>query len=285
MTNIEQFESVFRAAAKEPFASRDIKIESALVVTDRDEADARDFGDRVSGFLRNALGHEVRWDVLAGKDIGDVEQLIKVVRTRACDLVCTYRNLFSEAWKYPYSLGEHLDVLTQHTPVPVLVTPHPDADRASAHALEDTNRVMAVTNHLAGEHRLVNTAAAFTQGNGCLTLAHIEDDADFDRIIEAISKIPSIDTDDARKALSAQLLKEPRDYIESCRKGLSTGSKRIKVEGVVEFGHRISQITRVVEDQKVDLLVFNTVDEGQLAMHGLAHSLAVEVRRIPILML
>ena len=36
---------------------------------------------------------------------------------------------------------------------------------------------------------------------------------------------------------------------------------------------------------RVDLLVMNTKDEDQLAMHGLAYPLAVELRQIPLLML
>ena len=38
-------------------------------------------------------------------------------------------------------------------------------------------------------------------------------------------------------------------------------------------------------EHEIDLLVFNTKDDDQLAMHGLAYPLAVEVRGIPILML
>ena len=42
---------------------------------------------------------------------------------------------------------------------------------------------------------------------------------------------------------------------------------------------------RLVEDTGANLLVLNTRDEDQLAMHGLAHPLAVGLRRIPLLML
>ena len=284
MTNVDQFESVFRSAARDVFEYQPVGIRTGLIVTDRDEEGAKAMDAAVRRYLR-ILGTDVEWRGLHGDAARSPEDLLKEVQKAPPHLLCTYRNLHSGVWKYPYSLGEHLDVLTQHTDLPVLVLPHPDADRASTHALENTNRVLAVTNHLAGDHRLVNHAVRFTEPRGTLTLAHIEDDVDFGRIMSAIEKIPTIDTEDAREKLSRQLLKEPGDYADSCRKALAAAGVELTIETIVEFGHRLSEIARRIEEQKVDLLVFNTMDEGQLAMHGLAYSLAVEIRNVPVLML
>ena len=87
----------------------------------------------------------------------------------------------------------------------------------------------------------------------------------------------------SREAILHQLLKEPGDYIESCRAALApTG---ISVEPWVVLGHHLREHLAVVEREQVDLLVMNTKDEDQLAMHGLAYPLAVELRGIPLLML
>ena len=51
------------------------------------------------------------------------------------------------------------------------------------------------------------------------------------------------------------------------------------------FGHHLAEYKRLIEQQEVDLLVLNTKDENQLAMHGMAYALAVELRQIPLLML
>ena len=51
------------------------------------------------------------------------------------------------------------------------------------------------------------------------------------------------------------------------------------------LGHHVADVTRLIEEHQVDLLVLNTKDEDQAAMHGLAYSLAVELRKIPLLML
>ena len=42
---------------------------------------------------------------------------------------------------------------------------------------------------------------------------------------------------------------------------------------------------RLIDEHKVDLLVMNSRDEDQLAMHGLAYPLAVELNHVPMLLL
>ena len=284
MTNVDQFESAFRAAVKEPFEFAPVKLDSVLLVTDLGEDESEKLSARLRSFLK-PVAFDLTWRILPGNAPRELEDLLKMVTERKPDLICTYRNLHSGAWKYPYSLGEHLDVLTQHTSVPVLVVPHPDRDRGSDSSFRHTKRVMAVTNHLVGDHRLVNYAAHFTAPGGTLHLAHIESDVGFARIIAAISKISTIDTDEASAKLFRQLLKQPADYIESCKLAFTTRKSPVTIQGVVEFGHRVSEIKRVADEREIDLVVFNTVDDGQLAMHGLAYSLAVELRDVPVLML
>ena len=132
---------------------------------------------------------------------------------------------------------------------------------------------------------MVNYAAHFTESGGRLLLGHVEDDAIFERYIEAISKIPTINTDVARQEIQARLLRDPENYIESCRKGLAHSASDLTVEAMVTSGHHIRAYRRLIEENEVDLLVMNTKDEDQLAMHGLAYPLAIELRAIPLLML
>ncbi len=100
-----------------------------------------------------------------------------------------------------------------------------------------------------------------------------------------ISRIPSIDTENARQRILEQLLKEPKDYIRSCREVLEAEGLPLAVEEIVTKGHHLREFEKLVEKHEVDLLVFNTKDEDQLAMHGLAYPLAVELRQIPLLLL
>ena len=94
-----------------------------------------------------------------------------------------------------------------------------------------------------------------------------------------------IDTETAAETINAQLLKEPHDYIRSCRAAIEAAGLNVSIEEIVVMGRRIEEYTRLIEAHEVDLLVMHAKDEDQLAMHGLAYPLAVELRQIPLLML
>jgi len=286
MTNVDQFESVFRAATRTLFEPTTIEIGSVLVVCDGDGAAAESFVARVRSFL-NVLdeAENLRWQSVTGSGFTTVPELLEQIEAERPGLICTHRHLHSDSWRWPYTLGEYVDVLTQATTTPVLVVPHPERPEFQGLAARRPKSVMAMTNHLTGDSRLVNFAAHFTESGGTLSLSHVEDDATFERYMDAISKIATIDTDAARKEIRARLLKDPRDYIESCREGLGKIAPTLSVEAVVTSGHHIEEYRQLIDEHEVDLLVMNTKDEGQLAMHGLAYPLAIELRTIPLLML
>ena len=286
MTNVDQFESMFRSATREVFRHEPIDIQSVLVITDREEAQARAFGRQAHGLL-SVLGSdpELQWRDVAGSEFQTAGELLALVQSVAPDLICTYRNLHSTAWRWPYSLGTHLDLLTQHLDVPVMILPHPQAERSADHAMKDTDTVMAITDHLNGDRRLVNYGLRFTANNGTLWLTHVEDEATFERYLEAISKIPTVDTDEARDRLREQLLKEPLDYIAGCIEVLQNEDHAVNIQHEVTFGCHLSEYKRLIQEHRVDLLIMNTKNDDQLAMRGMAYALAVELREIPLLML
>jgi len=286
MTKVDQFESMFRSASREFFKYERVNIESVLIVTDRDEVKAKLFGEQTRQFLKVISDDDkVRWRDVNGSEFQTAGELMALVEFAAPSIICTYRNLHSTAWKWPYSLGTHVDLLTQHTDIPVMLLPHPDAERSARHAMENTDTVMAIADRLTGDHSLVNYAARFTENSGTLWLTHVEDETTFDRYMEVISKIPSIETDEARKDVREQLMREPRDYIGDCVSVLLEAGTHLQVEHLITFGHHLSEYKRLIEQHEIDLLVLNTKDEDQLAMHGIAYALAVELRQIPLLML
>ena len=118
MTNIDQFESVFNAAVKPVYAYRPVEITKVLVVTDLREAETNEFTDRLRRYLRVLDGEGVEWREIAGDSTRTVGELLEVINAENPHLICTYRNLYSSAWKWPYSLGSHLDVMTQFTDSP-----------------------------------------------------------------------------------------------------------------------------------------------------------------------
>ena len=286
MTKVDQFESVFRSAARTVFEPKPVEIDSVLVVCDGDGSAAEEFTARSRSFLGVLDESEnLRWVTVPGSEFRTVPELLERVEAERPGLICTHRHLHSESWKWPYTLGEYVDVLTQATTTPVLVMPHPQRPEFQELAGRRPRSVMAMTDHLTGDNRLVNYAAHVTQRGGRLLLSHVEDDAIFERYMEAIAKISTINTDVAREEIQARLLRDPEDYIDSCRKGLARIAPELTVEAMVTSGHHLRAYQRLIEEHEVDLLVMNTKDEDQLAMHGLAYSLAIELRSIPLLML
>jgi len=285
MTNVDLFESAFRSADKPGFDYRLPDIGRALVVTDLTEDDAHALLFGVKAFLQPVVADDGNWSVLGGDDYLSVQQLLELIETEKPDLIITYRHLKSSAWQWPFSLGEYLDVLTQATSVPVIVLPHPDAEHALPHSVQNTDNVMAITDHLAGDSDIINYALAFTRPGGTCWLTHIEGAATFERYMAAIAKIPGIDTDTAREAIAAKLLKEPRDFIDRARTAIAAAGRDVQIEAIATMGRRLDEYRHLVETHKVDLLVLHTKDDDQLAMHGMAYPLAVELRQIPLLML
>jgi hypothetical protein len=66
---------------------------------------------------------------------------------------------------------------------------------------------------------------------------------------------------------------------------LAEANIEIEVEGTAKVGRRLGDYRRLIEEDHVDLLVMHAKEEDQMAMHGMAHPLAVELRSVPILLL
>ena len=56
------------------------------------------------------------------------------------------------------------------------------------------------------------------------------------------------------------------------------------INPVVTFGNQIEDYRHLIDERHIDLLVMNSRDDDQMAMHGLAYPLVVELRKTPILL-
>lgn len=285
MTNLDQFESVFKSSDKAVYQYAMPEFRHVLLVTDLDAEHNSRFTKQVRTYLSAVDNDVIQWTTITGDDFGSVKQLLEQIENRKPDLIVTYRHLKSKAWQWPYSLGEYLDVMTQATAVPVMVMPHPHADRTNAHNLINTNHVMAITDHMTGDDQLVNMALTFTNNQGTCWLSHVENQAVFGRYMDVISKIPLLNTDAARESIATQLLKEPSDYIAVCQREIQTHLPNLKIKQMVLMGRRIDEYRKLIKDHEIDLLVMHTKSEDHLAMQGAAYPLAVGLRTIPLLLI
>ena len=287
MLNVDEFESVFRAADKKSFLYAPPSVGRVLLLSDLEGAAMDEYADACRRLLEpvgDAELTEVQWDLRGPGSWSGVEGVLRLVEEGQYDAVVTYRNLNSDAWQWAYSLGVYLNALTRGTTLPVFVTPNPRAYPSMEWQHSRTDSVMAINDSLVGDDLLVSWAARATRAGGVLHLTHMEHDAIFDRYITAISKIPQIDTDTARETLLQQLLREPREWIATARAALLAAGEELTVEEHVLQGHRVADYRAIIEAHAIDLVVFPTLEEDRIALHGVAYSLAVELVQTPLLM-
>jgi len=287
LTQIDEFESLFKSASKPVFHMEATSIGRVMIVLDSAVDRESDYVNQIREFLGTLTGVEREVDIQIVEDsqFESVGGLLDQIKGGGPDLICTYRNLRIPASEFPYSLGVFVDVITQATSIPVVLFPRPEQVTQLSLSIDRPKKVIAVTDHLAGDAHLVTFAAKFTEPEGHLILAHVEDQQTFERYIQTIGKIPEIDTDVARETIMDQLLKEPRDYINSCIEGIRESGIPLQVESAITIGHHLSDYRNLIRDNEVNLIVLNTKDSDQLAMHGLAYPLSVEIRDIPMLLL
>ncbi len=248
---LDDFESVFRSSVKTPFHHAPPNIESALLITDVDNATTETFLADVKRFLSSGHAQEIEWTTMTSEDFQEVAPVLDRVRRNPPSLVVCYRHLLGQGAKLPYSLGSTVDTLTQATDVPVLLLPRPDDEGIKLP--EAANQVMVVTDHLTGDDQLVNWAAHLCIDHGTLFLTHIEDEAVLGKYLDAIAKIPGLDFEVAQEKLPKKLLSMPTDYIASTSEILAKEGIHEKVEAVVRLGDPVSDYEKLAYALSVEL--------------------------------
>ena len=281
--NIDRFESIFRRTERERFNYVDVPIESIAIVTDQDAAAAEETKKVLLEVLPR-LESVNGFRVITGDQYSTVSQLKERVDAEQTDLIVTYRHLQEEDLIPHHSLGVYLDVLTQTTSIPVLVLPGTARDPKKV-AGRDADRVMVVADHITGDARLINYGVRVVRNGGTIWFCHVEDDKTYERYMHAIERIPEINTSAARDLVKDQLLREASLFIEDCVTELKEKGPHISFQSVVRMGHHLKQYRSLVEENQIELVVINTKDDDQLAMHGMAYSLSVEMTEVPLLLL
>ena len=280
---IDEFESIFKRAERTPYRFSNISINVIAVVTDGDQKAADELTTNLKLFLPH-IASTADWQSITGDQFHNVNDLLRVMDDRKPDLIVTSRCLAESSLVPQHTLGVYVDVLTQTLSTPLLLLP---GSSPQPHPLSDTacRGVMVVTDNLAGDDRLVNHAVACCNPGGTVWLCHVEDDLLFRRYLEAIRRIPQINTEQAQELIAEQLVAIPTHYAESCIQELREAGVELSVEQIVEFGHRVARYRHLVVQHEVDLLVTNTKEKDQLAMHGMAYALSVELTEVAQLLL
>lgn len=287
---LDVFSSMFRSAVREVFTLDPPEVGSVLLVSDLDSAGTEAMATHARRLL-STIDHaeDTRWKLLshtdwAGGENAPIPSLLDRIDAEKPDLVITWRQLLGRVRDLPWSVGSVVDTLTQARDIPVLLIPSPDDTEALA-AMVGTHRVLVVTDHLTGDDRLVNWGVQICSRSGTLYLAHVEDDETLARYLDVIGQLPDLDSDIARQQISKKLLELPQHYLASVIDVLQRAGIEETVVPEVHLGHALRDYQALIDEHEVDLLVLNSKDEDQAAMHGMAHALAVELRHKPLLML
>ena len=283
MNTIDAFESMFKRAEREPFVFVDVPLRTVALITDKSAAEAEALQASLIEFLPRLESVET-WRLLTGEDFSNVGELLNRIDEQQTDLIITYRHLQEESFVPQHSLGVYLDVLTQTTSIPVLLLPGTAAEPVSLEG-RVSKRVMVVTDHISGDSRLIDYGVRLCEAGGTVWLCHIEDEPVFERYMNVIGQIPEIDTDQARRLIGAQLLKEAQDFITTCIDELHKTGPNVAYHSIVARGHHLREYRELANSHEIDLLVANTKDEDQLAMHGMTYSLSVELVDVAMLLL
>ena len=281
--HIDEFESIFKRAERERFVYAEVPVHSVALITDGSPADAAQARDQLVRFHERLQGVE-SWRSITSDQFANVGQLLERLNESQTDLIVTWRHLQERSLIPQHSLGVYLDVLTQTTSIPVLVLPGTAASPLPLQR-QACDRVMVVADHISGDNRLINYGVRMCRNGGTIWLCHVEDDRVFQRYMHAIERIPRIDTGDARSLIREQLTKEASDFISDCIAELHDKGPNINYESSVAMGHFLREYRELIERHDIDLLVANTKDDDQLAMHGVAYSLSVEMTGVSMLLL
>lgn len=283
MDHIDEFESLFRRAERESFEHVAIPIESIVFVSDGTGDECEQRRQEIVSFVPSLKGVS-HWRNVCGDEYSNVGELLALLDEQQTDLVITYRHLQERSLVPQHSLGVYLDVMSQVTPIPVLVLPGTSADPKTLSG-QVCDRVMVVADHIAGDNALINYGSRMCPDNGRLWLCHVEDESVFERYMRIIERIPQIPTELARELIGTTLLKDAENYIDTCIVELTEARPSVTCEKRITRGHFLKQYTELIQSAGIDLLVTNTRDEDQLAMHGMAYSLSVELIDTAMLLL
>lgn len=282
---IDEYESQFKSAIKERYQFSSVSLERIALVTDFREPQAESLRCVVERLLPSPeKGQERAWTVYDRESFSSVKDLYNKIQSLEPHLIIAERNLKSNDDDLVYGLSNYIDSLTQLCTSPVLLLPHASFEELDTR-IKSCRAVLVETDHITGDNHLINWATAFAGDDGIVYLTHIENNRAFDYYIEAIGRVPEIDTDLAEEKIKEVLLSSPSEFIDDVVRVLGQRCPKLRVQGIVKLGRSLRDYRELLDMHEIDLLTINTKVDGQLAMEGLAYAIAVEFKHVPLLLL
>lgn len=281
---LDQFESVFKSADMPVLTHDEKHFREILVVSDQQTDVSGEFFTQLRESWPLIERDRANWRALPASALDDAASFVGRVENEKADLIVTHRYLAEQERGQLRGLGSLLGAIVWQTSAPVLILPCDETGRVIQRE-STSGTVLAATDHLTGDNVLVDYGVRFTPLDGRLVLAHIEDDAIFERFMAEIERIPQIETDVARRELKQKLLQRPQSYIQSCQDVLRAAGKRCDVSSVVRFGHRVRDYHTLIGESGAELLCLHAGGEDVPAQRGMAHMIATQFRNLPLFLI
>lgn len=279
---IDRFQSIFRSADKPHFHYQPPDLTKVLVLTDSGDSDGS-FLKRVQNFIATAdLAQTPEFIELKLPVPGSRSDFLNSIEKHSADLMVTHHHLFETFIDPSLGLGTYLESLLQSSPIPLMIVPH-YLDPGFAPATEKLEDVLVISDHFSNSDELINWSAAFVSNSGALWLTHVESEVDFERYMQAIARIPEIDTETARATLSTELLHESMSYIQNCKQQLAKTNPALAVELLACMGLPLNTYRQWLCRDKHELLVIPALAEERFAHRALTGQLATEFPHIALL--
>lgn len=281
---LDDFESVFRSAVKERFHLNKLGVASAMLITDSPPDESEVLAGKVKKFLGHLGADGITWQTIGAGEYARVSELMALIEAGKPELIVTYRHLLGREKDLPHSLGSFIDSITQLVEVPVLLLP-PQTRSDFDQRMSRLHTVLVVTDHIIGDDSLVNWGVCMCPPQGTVVLAHVEDKPTYERYTRLLTMIPDANGETTIKRLTDKLLGRAEDYIQSIVDALVEEGIEEKVISIVTMGDALEDYRELIYQHDVDLLVCNTKDVNQLAMHGMAYAISIEFQDRPLLLL
>ena len=263
--NLDVFESMFNRSVKHHYEFQPVKLNSLMIIAESDHLNSLDeFGSK---YCENRAKYKYTSDF-------SWSDLLNTLEETKPDLLLMQRQLGIPSG-LKFSLGPILISLSQELEIPILILP-------TDYKGFEIRNVLAGFDHQIDNSHLVNHSLILKKEMERLVLVHVEEESVFNYYVDAIAKIPGINTDYARTAIEETILNLAGDFFKNVKDNLNDES--FKVYEYCKLGDVVNEYKEIISEHSIDLMVFEAQDDSKLAMHSLGQSLAIQFPQLATLL-
>ncbi|MCJ8290917.1 MAG: hypothetical protein HRT58_15305 [Crocinitomicaceae bacterium] len=264
--NLDIFESIFNRSVKRRYKYEDYQLGKVLIIGNSNDL------DKLSNFISEYCPEIQSYEY--NSTFNWVEFKSEIEKAQP-DLILIERQLGISNRDLTYSVGPILESITQEINIPVLVIPH------EFEGLK-IETIGIGFDHQIDNSNLINKGLLMRRHLKNIELIHIEDESIFNYYLDAIAKIPGINTEYAETNIKETILDLSGDFFKDVASNLENETLKAGIH--CKFGDTVQSYGELIKDRKIDLLVFAAEDDSKMAMHSLGHSLTIQFPNVATLL-